>query len=212
MTYHFNKTGQDRKELVKAISDILQIKAKYLGMPTADYQIGDYTVSKDGSLSTTGDADAMERLVHNLIGLGYKPEEHKENVAISMPATMFTAAAIENLKKLTETKKDYLQRAFRTDALPIEIDDEKVTFPWFSGEATPEEIGAYTIFVQKFSEMAIRQKRINQTKKEIVNEKYEFRCFLLRLGLIGDEFKAERKILLQNLTGSAAFKKGAKNE
>ena len=56
--------------------------------------------------------------------------------------------------------------------------------------------------------MAIRQKRINQTKKEIVNEKYEFRCFLLRLGMIGDEFKAERKILLKNLTGSSAFRNG----
>ena len=42
------------------------------------------------------------------------------------------------------------------------------------------------------------------------NEKYAFRCFLLRLGFIGDEFKADRKILLSKLDGSAAFKSGAK--
>ena len=38
------------------------------------------------------------------------------------------------------------------------------------------------------------------------NEKYAFRCFLLRLGFIGNEFKQSRKILLSNLDGSSAFK------
>ena len=211
MTYHFNVTGEDRKALVNKISEILQTKAKYLGMPTAAYQIGEYTVSKDGSLSTAGDADAMERLVHCLIGDGFTPEDTKEeemSISISMPKAMLDEAAMENLERLIDAKGELMKRAFRTDSLSIETDDEKVTFPWFSGKATAEEIGAYTIFIQKLCEMAIRQKRINQTKKEIVNEKYEFRCFLLRLGLIGDEFKAERKILLQHLTGSAAFKRG----
>ncbi len=40
------------------------------------------------------------------------------------------------------------------------------------------------------------------------NEKYAFRCFLLRLGFIGSEYKAERKILLKNLCGSSTFKNG----
>ena len=44
------------------------------------------------------------------------------------------------------------------------------------------------------------------TVGEVVNEKYAFRCFLLRLGFIGDEYKQDRKILLENLEGSAAFK------
>ena len=130
------------------------------------------------------------------------------SISISMPKALFDEAAMEKLERLIASKGDLMKRAFQTDSLSIETDDEKVTFPWFSGEATAEETQAYTIFIQKLCEMAIRQKRINQTKKEIVNEKYEFRCFLLRLGLIGDEFKAERKILLQHLTGSAAFKRG----
>ena len=46
------------------------------------------------------------------------------------------------------------------------------------------------------------------TEKEVDNEKYAFRCFLLRLGFIGAEYKVERKILLKNLTGSSAFKNG----
>ena len=60
--------------------------------------------------------------------------------------------------------------------------------------------------------MAKNQKRINAKEKELDNEKYAFRCFLLRLGFIGDAYKAERKILLRNLTGSSAFKSGTAKE
>ncbi|MEG0910140.1 MAG: hypothetical protein RSF70_01010, partial [Ruthenibacterium sp.] len=50
------------------------------------------------------------------------------------------------------------------------------------------------------------QQRITATEKTVDNEKYAFRCFLLRLGFIGADYKDERKMLLANLTGSAAFK------
>ena len=53
-------------------------------------------------------------------------------------------------------------------------------------------------------------KRVNATEREVDNEKYAFRCFLLRLGFIGEDYKTERKILLRNLSGSSAFKSGAK--
>ena len=56
-----------------------------------------------------------------------------------------------------------------------------------------------------------RVAEINKEKTEAKeNEKYAFRCLLVRLGFIGDEFKADRKILLSKLNGSAAFKAGAK--
>ena len=51
--------------------------------------------------------------------------------------------------------------------------------------------------------------RSSATEKEVDNEKYAFRCFLLRLGFIGSEYKAERKILLQNLSGNSSWKNGA---
>ena len=58
--------------------------------------------------------------------------------------------------------------------------------------------------------MSVKAKRVTAKEKKVDNDKYAFRGFLLRLGFIGAEFKAERKILLQNLTGSAAFKSGVK--
>ena len=54
--------------------------------------------------------------------------------------------------------------------------------------------------------MAKSQKRVTAKEKPVDNDKYAFRCFLLRLGFIGDEYRTDRKILLQNLTGSGSFK------
>jgi hypothetical protein len=59
--------------------------------------------------------------------------------------------------------------------------------------------------------MARNQKRITAKEKDADNEKYAFRCFLLRLGFIGAEYKADRKILLRNLSGNSAFKSGQRN-
>ena len=56
--------------------------------------------------------------------------------------------------------------------------------------------------------MSVTVRNISAKEKDIENEKYAFRCFLLRLGFIGTEFKGERKVLLKNLTGSSAFKNG----
>ena len=44
------------------------------------------------------------------------------------------------------------------------------------------------------------------------SEKYAFRCFLLRLGYIGEEHKAERKILLSRLSGHSAFRNQAEED
>jgi hypothetical protein len=55
-------------------------------------------------------------------------------------------------------------------------------------------------------DMARSQKRVTAKEKETGNDKYAFRCFLLRLGFVGDEYKSARKILLKNLSGNSAFK------
>ena len=139
----------------------------------------------------------------------HEDEDHDATaIAISMPASMFSESAIGNLQALIQSKGTLMKRAFQTENLEIQIDKEKVSFPWFSTE-DPEELAAYTLFIQKICEMAINQRRISAKEKEIINEKYEFRCFLLRLGLIGDESKNARKILMKHLNGSAAFKSPA---
>ena len=75
-----------------------------------------------------------------------------------------------------------------------------------------DEIADYTQFISRLCDMARDAKRVSSKPTETDNDKYAFRCFLLRLGFIGEIYKTDRKILLKNLNGSSAFKSGAKKE
>ena len=105
-------------------------------------------------------------------------------------------------------KGGLIKKALGVDDLPLEITGTKVSFPWFPATPTPDEMNAYDTFICKLCKMARNQSRVNSSEKPVDNEKYAFRCFLLRLGFIGNEYKAARKILLENLSGSSAFKNG----
>ena len=136
---------------------------------------------------------------------------HSENVGLTSESVGLTVAipidctAVGNLKKLLEAKGNLIKKALGIDSLPIEVKEEAVEFPWFE-TVSPEETAAYTHFISALCELSKNAKRVTAKEKEVDNEKYAFRCFLLRLGFIGTEYKAERKILLRNLSGSAAFK------
>nr|WP_255575539.1 virulence protein [Caproiciproducens faecalis] len=131
-------------------------------------------------------------------------------LVIEIPRSSFTDTALENLKRLVESKDSLIKKALGTKMLELVITDDKVRFPWFEDGTDPDAVKAYSHFVTALCEMARVQKRVTAKEKETDNDKYAFRCFLLRLGFIGDEYKDERKILLRNLTGSAAFKSGQK--
>jgi hypothetical protein len=143
------------------------------------------------------------------------PEPDETHLCISMPASLFSETALANLDRLIEAKGGLIKKALGVSDLPILREDDKVCFPWFTGELAPDEIKAYDHFICALCEMARNQKRVTAREKETDNDKYAFRCFLLRLGFIGEEYKAARKLLLKNLSGNGAFKtaKGdSKNE
>ncbi|RVU55818.1 virulence protein [Anaerosphaera multitolerans] len=227
MVIKYNVTGTDRKRLVTALSKLTGVKAKYLGMPSMAYEVGDFIIDKNGTLELTGKAEGeeIESVAEHLLSEGFTPMEETKategaqtadsgtfGLCISMPRNSFTDTALENVKAIIQVKGELIRHALRLDDLPIKISEEEVSFPWFEEMPTPEEVQAYTHFISALCEMARNQKRITVKEKETPNEKYAFRCFLLRLGFIGKEYKEERKILLRNLTGSSAFKGGAKNE
>ena len=111
-----------------------------------------------------------------------------------------------------EAKGDLIKKALGADRIEIEITQDTVKFPWFDTLPDADEVKAYTDFIAALCRMSKEQIRVTATKKDVENEKYAFRCFLLRLGFIGEEYKKDRKILLRNLSGSSAFKSGAKKE
>lgn len=215
MVLHFNVTGESRKAMVKAIETELEVKAKYLGVPSCAYQVDIFTISKDGTLSWEDlndiELDKSSRVIDACVtATGNSPEEWEENTAeadltISVSKAGFTDEALENLNKLVESKASLFKKAFLTDDLLITEDDEKISFHWFSN-CDADSATTYAKFITAICDMAKNQKRITAKPRKDENEKYAFRCFLLRLGFIGDEFKADRKILLANLDGSSAFK------
>ncbi|MDD4496400.1 MAG: virulence protein [Eubacteriales bacterium] len=219
MTFHYHVTGNDRKRLVAAISEITEVPAKYLGAPTFAYEVDYFTIDKNGyvSFDDTADSEEVEMLVERLLEMGFEPEGTKnenvevDGICISVPKNLFTEQALENLKNIVTAKCNLIKKVFGVSELPVEIDEYKISFPWFPGQPTPEELKAYESFICALCKIACDQKRINAKEKETYNEKYTFRCFLLRLGFIGNEYKQVRKILLRNLSCSSAFKGGAKD-
>ena len=229
MIINYNVSGSDRKQLVVAIAEHTGEKPKYLGAPGFAYQVGGFTISVDGKV-TIEDNSTAAPLIRVLREKGFQAEDPLADIdeddaaeeqadtddpygiCISMPRSLFTDGNLENLKALTAAKGSLIKKALGVDNLPIEVSDEKVSFPWFPAVPTPEELKAYDSFVCKLCEMARNAKRVVAKEKETDNEKYAFRCFLLRLGFIGVEHKVERKILLRNLTGSSAFRNGQPKE
>jgi len=134
--------------------------------------------------------------------------EHKDmGLTVSMPRKYLNDQTLAKLKNLIISKQTLIKKALGIEELPISVGEEKVSFTWFEIKPADEDaVTAYSHFIYALCEMAKNQNRINATEKEVENEKYAFRCFLLRLGFIGEQYKKERKILLQNLSGSAAFK------
>ena len=209
ITYH----SQNRKELVRAISEIIGIPAVYQFMPTCAYKIGEcYTVTKEGNLEISDSADKKETeyLMEELKKRGYDVPDTAElestKLTVQMPADFFNEHTLGNLQQICENKVALFQAAFQTDSLDIISSDEKVEFPWFKVEQDGDT-DAYCTFISMLCEFAKNQGRINRKPDTSDNPKYTMRCFLIRLGMVGAEFKAARKVILRNLTGNSAFRK-----
>ena len=125
---------------------------------------------------------------------------------IELPDEALPDAARVNLDRLIESKGNLLRKALGTDTIVYKITDGKIRFLWFHISSSPEEVTAYTQLITALVEMAKNSKRITAKERTVENEKYAFRCFLLRLGFIGAEYKQTCKTLLKNFEGSSAFR------
>lgn len=212
MEIKFNCIGAERKKLAQAISDVIGTPAEYQYMPTCAYTIGDlYTVTKDGNLEIDDKADnnEVDNLIEQLVSRGYDvPQDDEGNgITVQIPTKLIDERTVNRLKRIIENKGELFKKAFKTDNLDIIKTDEKVEFPWFTAEQDGDA-DAYCTFISLLCDFAKNQRRINNKPDTSDNPKYAFRCFLLRLGFIGAEYKSTRKVLLRNLSGSSAFRNG----
>ena len=114
-------------------------------------------------------------------------------------------ATTRTVDEMLDELEEYRLGAGNTGMTGISITAEKISLT-FAGPLTQEKVSSYTELCSAMNRMAVTQKRIQAKTVNDANEKYALRIWLIRLGLNGDEHKAIRKLLMQNLSGHAAFR------
>lgn len=204
MNIRFNIEKSQRKALAQKIGELTGSEVKYLGVPSCGYQIGAYTLNKEAMLY--GDA-LPDDIRSELQKAGYTAEDEPVALTISMPRDFFGEQGLENPLQIIENKETLLKHALNTESLAVNECEETVEFPWFTVEKDGDG-DAYAKFITMLCEFAKNLQRVVNKPDASDNEKYAFRCFLLRLGMIGEEYKPVRRVLLRRLTGSSAFRHG----
>jgi hypothetical protein len=105
-----------------------------------------------------------------------------------------------------KTIEDFLEAAGSEASPGLAIAQETITLTWFAATLNPEAIAAYIQFASAVNAIALTQKYATPHAKESANEKYTFRVWLLRLGFIGEEYSASRKLFLGRLEGNSSFR------
>lgn len=221
-------TGLSRKEVAGIIGECLEVKPEYKGGITYQYYIGNWAVFMDSTVeSEIVDGDAGDEykvgicIPSNQEELAKVLNALKEagsivnascRLAVIIDDSKHTDKSKENLIKLFEGKEDLIFMALGVEDGNIEVEDDKVIFRLFGATLDADRIIAYDQFCTLLNQMALKSKSASSKITESDNPKFTFRVFLIRLGMIGDEYKTTRKILLERLKGNSAFRSGSKPE
>ncbi len=218
----------DRKEKVKILGKHLGIKPKYLGVPSFAYEIGDFTVTRDGTIiNKAGDEMELDEILNSS---EETTETEFDSIEISFPMEGHDERTIKNLLNMIYSKQSLIKKVFdcsenivekelideistleslseilttinKENCKGIDFNDEKLTFNFINGDIqTSSEF--LSLLIKKAKELQYTSSKPIETD----NDKYTFRTWLIRLGMIGPEYKAHRKTLLSSLTGSSAFR------
>ena len=94
----------------------------------------------------------------------------------------------------------------------ISFDSDKLTFDGFGQAADADHVQTFMKLAGAMNNMALTQQRVQAKDVDDSNEKYSLRVWLIRLGLNGNDCKADRKRLMENLSGHTAFRNDAERE
>lgn len=220
----------DRKEKVKILGKHLGIKPKYLGVPSFAYEVGDFTITRDGTIiNKAGDEMELDEILNSS---EETTETEFDSIEISFPMEGHDERTIKNLLNMIYSKQSLIKKVFdcsenivekelideistlkslseilttinKENCKGIDFNDEKLTFNFIKGDIqTSSEF--LSLLIKKAKELQYTSSKPIETD----NDKYTFRTWLIRLGMIGPEYKAHRKTLLSSLTGSSAFRNG----
>ncbi len=114
-------------------------------------------------------------------------------------------ANVLTLERFTETVTS-LENAIGKAVDGLVIDTDRLTFSTLPETSDIAALRAFTTLCAMMNKQAITQQRIQAKEISEENEKYAMRIWLLRLGMNGPEYKEERRILMERLSGHSAFR------
>ena len=117
----------NRKDVVKAVSGILGQPAKYMGVPTCAYEVGNCTIDRSGAVETE-DEKTAEMVRAGLLeqGLIETPSTEVDGTTVSLPVEGMTAEGLKNLIYLIHSKQYLINRSFAEEVfrIPAELVEE----------------------------------------------------------------------------------------
>lgn len=144
------------------------------------------------------------------IGDTTPPETEKDGVihlTLSLPVSMFeqSPGSMQRLKAAIGSKQTLLKKALGTDSLDVVIEEDRVTFPWFTltSEDNSAEVDAYSKLVFALAKKAITQTRVDPVEKVPGDFQLGMRLYLINLNFKGDEFKSARAVLMRNFKSAS---------
>jgi hypothetical protein len=229
LLYHI--TGTARKEFARLVGEILGCEVVYLGTPSFAFAIGEYIVDRNGNLQCpSAGSEELFKLISELKARYFvadnapKPPIMEDKagkqaelavLVVELPGSGFSLEDTVNIGKIIQSKATLIRNVIgknliaAAEHLPVEATGEKLRFSWFEPNISTDELNAYIQLLAKICEMAQRQKYVIAQERVVENQKYAFRCFLLRLGFIGPQYGTVRKILLATLAGNGSPKSGS---
>jgi len=212
MELKFALKSKERKALVNAISEILEVEAVYLKAPTYSFEIGSYNVDRDGTLTGEFNQDLIDSLVEQ----GFVAEEKTievdevDRITIEFPVDGFNPEKLDNLAKMVQSRESLIKKALEVDELPIQILEDRIAFPWFPANSDGETVNAYAQFISALCITAKKKTRVVAKPYESFdNEAFAMRTFCNSLGLLGSEYGLCRKLMRKNLSGNSGYRFGS---
>ena len=124
------------------------------------------------------------------------------NLTLSLPVAMFeqSPGSMQRLKAAISSKQTLLKKALGADSLDVVIEEDRVTFPWFTTtEANSTvEVDAYSKLVFALAKKAIMQTRIDPVEKVPEDLRLGMNHYLTHLDFKGAEYKSARAVLMKN--------------
>jgi hypothetical protein len=221
--FQMGLTGITRKTATEIIGNTSNLKPDYRGGITHAYSIGDWSVFMNDTVEPQNESG--EPTDDLKVGVSFT-DGNFEEVSTVLQAFQDTGAILndscrltiiiddikhtenskQNLMRLFDGKQKLIFNALGINYGTIDIAKNSVTFRLFNSDFDIEKIKAYEQFSTLLNKLSSTLKTASTKQNDTDNPKFTMRIFLIRLGMVGDEYKSARKILLVNLEGNSAFR------